>query len=109
LNLKLNFFSRYYYLFSEGIDTKDYLISAEWDLLESPAVKNVKYYTGLAEPYPDLTFYLKMKRVAMFYSYILILPCVLLSFLTLVIFWLPPESPAKVMLGMLFHSPIQLH
>jgi len=47
----------------------------------------------------DLTFTIKVKRIAAFYNYILILPCVLLSFLTLVIFWLPPESPAKMMLG----------
>ncbi len=40
-----------------------------------------------------------MKRIGVFYSYILILPCVLLSFLTLVIFWLPPESSAKMILG----------
>ena len=49
--------------------------------------------------YPDLTFSVKLKRIAVFYNYILVLPCVLLSFLTLVIFWLPPESPAKILLG----------
>ena len=82
-----------------GVEQKDYVESMEWQLLASPAVRNVKYYAGLNEPYLDLTFYLKMKRVAIFYSYILVLPCVLLSSLTLVIFWIPPESPAKVMLG----------
>ena len=34
-----------------------------------------------------------------FYSYILILPCVLLSLLTMILFWLPPESAAKMQLG----------
>jgi len=56
-------------------------------------------YQGLVAPYPDLTFWIYLQRVPMFHKYILVLPCVLLSFLTLVIFWLPPESPAKVMLG----------
>ncbi len=51
------------------------------------------------EPYPDLTFKLKLRRKVAFYNYILILPCVLLSSLTLVLFWLPPESPAKMVLG----------
>jgi len=37
--------------------------------------------------------------VAAFYTYILVVPCLLLSFITLVIFWLPPESPAKMILG----------
>lgn len=41
-----------------------------------------------------------MKRKGGFYNYILVLPCVLLSALTTVLFWLPPESPAKMLLGM---------
>lgn len=83
----------------EEVDVSDYIPSNEWNLIAHPAVKNVKYYPCCAEPYPDLTFNLKIKRIAAFYNYILILPCVLLSSLTLVIFWLPPESPAKMMLG----------
>ena len=83
----------------EEIDVTDYIKSNEWDLTGHPAKKNVKYYPCCAEPYPDLTFELRIKRIAAFYNYILILPCVLLSSLTLVIFWLPPESPAKMMLG----------
>ncbi|PAA85895.1 hypothetical protein BOX15_Mlig016131g2 [Macrostomum lignano] len=41
-----------------------------------------------------------MRRSASFYLSILVLPCMLLSCLTWVIFWLPPESPAKMQLGM---------
>jgi Neurotransmitter-gated ion-channel ligand binding domain len=63
-----------------SIDIGDYVESNEWMLIGSPAKRNVVHYSGLSAPY-------------------LVLPCVLLSFLTLVIFWLPPESPAKVMLG----------
>ena len=83
----------------EEWSTEDYIKSNEWELVEYPAKKNVKYYPCCKEPYPDLTFTLKLRRIAAFYNYILILPCVLLSSLTLVIFWLPPESPAKMMLG----------
>ena len=83
----------------EQVDVTDYIESNEWGLIGHPAVKNVKYYPCCEEPYPDLTFTLQLKRIAAFYNYILILPCVLLSSLTLVIFWLPPESPAKMILG----------
>jgi hypothetical protein len=83
----------------EQVDVSDYIASNEWRLLDHPAKKNVKYYPCCKEPYPDLTFTIKVKRLAVFYSFILILPCVLLSVLTLVIFWLPPESPAKMILG----------
>ncbi len=88
-----------FYENQSSVNTKDYTRSNEWKLLGAPAVRNVQYYTGLSAPYPDLTFSIKVQRVAVFHKYILVLPCVLLSFLTLVIFWLPPESPAKVMLG----------
>jgi len=82
-----------------SVDTATYTDSNEWILLDCPAEKHIIYYQGLDLPYPDLTFYINLQRVPMFNLYILMLPCVLLSFLTLVIFWLPPESPAKVMLG----------
>ena len=93
--LDLNFFDNL-----EEVVIADYVPSNEWKLLEHPAKKNVIYYPCCKEPYIDLTFQVKLKRIAAFYSYILILPCVLLSSLTLVIFWLPPESPAKMVLGM---------
>ena len=67
--------------------------------MEFPAAKNVFTYPCCVEPYPDLTYTIRVKRIATFYSFILVLPCVLLSLLTLVSFWLPPESPAKVLLG----------
>jgi len=82
-----------------SMDIDQYIPSNEWNLLGCPAQRNLIYYQGLAAPYPDLTFWIHLQRVPMFHKYILIIPCVLLSFLTLVIFWLPPESPAKVMLG----------
>ncbi|CAL1530114.1 unnamed protein product [Lymnaea stagnalis] len=82
------------------MDLSDYMQSNEWSVLENSAVKNIKYYTCCPEPYPDMTFTLRLKRRVAFYTFILILPCGLLSLLTLVIFWVPPESPAKLQLGM---------
>ena len=87
------------FLNNASVDIDDYIASNEWNLIAYPAERHLKEYQGLDAPYPDLTFYIYLQRVPMFHKYILVLPCVLLSFLTLVIFWLPPESPAKVMLG----------
>lgn len=78
----------------------DYTQSNVWKVLSAPAVRNVNKYECCPEPYVDLTFTLVMRRRATFYANILILPCVLLTSLTLVLFWIPPESPAKMMLGM---------
>jgi hypothetical protein len=88
----------------ESVDLNDYIISNEWHVVEHPARKNIVTYPCCEEPYLDLTFTLKLRRKVAFYNYILILPCVLLSSLTLVLFWLPPESPAKMVLGQYTHS-----
>uniref|UniRef100_A0A1I8H4A7 Neur_chan_LBD domain-containing protein n=1 Tax=Macrostomum lignano TaxID=282301 RepID=A0A1I8H4A7_9PLAT len=50
--------------------------------------------------YKRLEYKIRMHRNPHFYLSILVLPCILLSCLTWVIFWLPPESPAKTQLGM---------
>ena len=40
----------------------DYIESNEWTVIESPAVKNIKHYPCCDEPYPDLTFTIKIRR-----------------------------------------------
>jgi len=96
LNLDIDFYDN-----KSEIDISDYIPSNEWNLIGHPAMRRVQYYAGLDAPYVDLRFSVILQRVAIFYKYILVLPCVLLSFLTLVIFWLPPESAAKMMLGIM--------
>ena len=81
------------------IDTSSYVPSNEWELVSSPARKTVVEYPCCPEPYPDLTFVVVIRRIPIFYMIVLIIPCVLLSLLTLVSFWLPPETPAKILLG----------
>lgn len=87
------------YNVSTGFEMTDYIKSNEWEIISSRAKKTVFRYACCDEPFVDLTFHLKIKRQPAFYNYILILPCILLSSLTLVLFWLPPESPAKMQLG----------
>ncbi|OAF65326.1 Acetylcholine receptor subunit beta [Intoshia linei] len=93
-SLNINFYNN-----ASSVDMTDYTTSNEWKILETPAVRNEKRYPCCEEVFPDLTFYIKLQRVAEFYSFILVLPSVLLSSLTLVVFWLPPDSPAKMVLG----------
>lgn len=81
------------------MDNSNYIPSNEWELLTASARRNVIKYQCCPDLYPDLTFRINIKRQATFYNFVLIIPCVLLSVLTLVVFWLPCESPAKMMLG----------
>jgi len=81
------------------VDIGNVVESNEWAIVEHPAEKKTRKQPSYRNPHPMLVFSIKIKRVAVFYTYILVIPCLLLSFLTLVIFWLPPESPAKMILG----------
>lgn len=44
----------------------------------------------------DITFKLTMRRKTLFYTVNLIVPCVALTFLTVLVFYLPSDSGEKV-------------
>ncbi|XP_027198547.2 acetylcholine receptor subunit alpha-like [Dermatophagoides pteronyssinus] len=82
-----------------GIDLSEFYKSVEWDILMVPAKYNEEYYECCPEPYPDITFNLTMRRKTLFYTVNLIIPCVGITFLTLVVFYLPSDSGEKVTLA----------
>ena len=85
-------------IIKKGIDLKDFYPSVEWDLLDVPARKNEKYYTCCSEPYPDITFNITIRRKTLFHTVNLIIPCVAITFLTVLVFYLPSDSGEKISL-----------
>merc|ERR1712180_566411 len=81
-----------------AMDLRDFYISTEWDVMEVPAQRNEKYYPCCEEPYPDIVFSLKLRRKTLFYTVNLIIPCVGISFLSVLVFYLPSDSGEKVSL-----------
>uniref|UniRef100_T1JAF9 Uncharacterized protein n=1 Tax=Strigamia maritima TaxID=126957 RepID=T1JAF9_STRMM len=82
-----------------GINLKEYYPSCEWDILAVPAQRNEEYLPCCPnQPYPDITFTITMRRKTLFYTVNLIIPCVGLSFLTVLVFYLPSDSGEKVSL-----------
>ena len=81
-----------------GIDLKDYYRSVEWDIMSVPAFRNVKSYPCCPEVYPDITFKIRLRRKTLFYTVNLIVPCVGISFLTVLTFYLPSDSGEKISL-----------
>ena len=61
-------------------------------------IRNVKFYTCCDEPYLDITFNITMRRKTLFYTVNLIIPCMGISFLTILVFYLPSDSGEKVIL-----------
>lgn len=81
-----------------GIDLSEFYLSVEWDILEVPASRNEEYYPCCPEPFSDITFKLTMRRKTLFYTVNLIIPCVGITFLTVLVFYLPSDSGEKVTL-----------
>ncbi|KAB0800277.1 hypothetical protein PPYR_06017 [Photinus pyralis] len=82
-----------------GIDLQDYYISVEWHIMRVPAVRNEKFYSCCEEPYPDIIFNITLRRKTLFYTVNLIIPCVGISFLSVLVFYLPSDSGEKISLS----------
>jgi len=82
-----------------GIDMSDYYESVEWDILSIPAQKNIKFYDCCKEPYIDIYFNITLRRKTLFYTVNLIIPCINISFLSVLVFYLPSCSGEKIALG----------
>uniref|UniRef100_A0A7M5X2P2 Uncharacterized protein n=1 Tax=Clytia hemisphaerica TaxID=252671 RepID=A0A7M5X2P2_9CNID len=78
------------------VDTNAYTNHSEWALGSAKHVRNVQYYGCCPEPYPDVTVEVVLKRRPLFYVLNLLLPMVLIGFLTLLAFFLPAESGERV-------------
>ncbi|XP_029662910.1 acetylcholine receptor subunit alpha-L1 isoform X2 [Formica exsecta] len=81
-----------------GIDLREYYPSVEWDILGVPAERHKKYYPCCLEPYPDIFFNITLRRRTLFYTVNLIVPCVSISYLSVLAFYLPADSGEKIAL-----------
>ena len=84
----------------DKIDLNDYETSKEWQIDKDAIFGKKSYRMEDNKTYAMITYYLILYRNPGFYTYLLIYPCVLLAILTMVVFWLPPETPSKIILGM---------
>ncbi|XP_022603261.1 neuronal acetylcholine receptor subunit alpha-7-like [Seriola dumerili] len=80
-------------------DISGYMPNGEWDLMGVPGTRNEVFYDCCKEPYPDVTFVVTIRRRTLYYALNLLIPCVLLSSMTLLIFVLPADSGEKISLG----------
>ncbi|XP_013408627.1 neuronal acetylcholine receptor subunit alpha-10-like [Lingula anatina] len=84
---------------SDEGDVSNYMQSTEWVLVKLFVERNVQYYSCCAEPYPDITYYVHIRRRPMFYVFNMMLPCVLITLVALLGFYVPSDSGEKVTMG----------
>uniref|UniRef100_A0A4W4EBZ1 Cholinergic receptor, nicotinic, alpha 4b n=1 Tax=Electrophorus electricus TaxID=8005 RepID=A0A4W4EBZ1_ELEEL len=81
-----------------NVDQMDYWESGEWVIINAVGKYNTKKYECCAEIYPDITYSFIIRRLPLFYTINLIIPCLLISCLTVLVFYLPSECAEKITL-----------
>ncbi|UJR24828.1 hypothetical protein I4U23_006201 [Adineta vaga] len=84
----------------DSVDMTNYIRSGEWDIIRILVKRNDVNYTccpGIY--YPDVTIYVHIRRRVLYYLFNIIFPCIWLSILSVLGFWLPPDSGEKITLG----------
>ncbi|XP_068847040.1 neuronal acetylcholine receptor subunit alpha-3 [Capricornis sumatraensis] len=85
-------------LIGSSMNLKDYWESGEWAIIKAPGYKHDIKYNCCEEIYQDITYSLYIRRLPLFYTINLIIPCLLISFLTVLVFYLPSDCGEKVTL-----------
>ncbi|VDO76841.1 unnamed protein product [Heligmosomoides polygyrus] len=75
---------------AEWVDLSEYAPSSIWDLIDAPA--------SLVNKRSRIEFQVRIRRKTLFYTIVLIIPTVLMAFLTMAVFFLPTDSGEKVTL-----------
>uniref|UniRef100_A0AAV2LU48 Neuronal acetylcholine receptor subunit alpha-3-like n=1 Tax=Knipowitschia caucasica TaxID=637954 RepID=A0AAV2LU48_KNICA len=85
-------------LIGSTINLKDFWESGEWVIIDAPGYKHDIKYNCCEEIYTDITYSLYIRRLPLFYTINMIIPCLLISFLTVLVFYLPSDCGEKVTL-----------
>uniref|UniRef100_A0A0N4ZYX0 Nicotinic acetylcholine receptor n=1 Tax=Parastrongyloides trichosuri TaxID=131310 RepID=A0A0N4ZYX0_PARTI len=84
--VKLEFYA------SEYIDLSEYSPSSIWDVIDAPA--------ALVNKRSRMEFQIVIRRKPLFYTVVLIIPTVLMAFLSMTVYFLPTQSGEKMTLTM---------
>ncbi|XP_043571272.1 neuronal acetylcholine receptor subunit alpha-6 isoform X1 [Chiloscyllium plagiosum] len=80
------------------VNLKDFWESGEWEIIDAPGYKHDIKYNCCEAIYVDITYSFYIRRLPLFYTINLIIPCLLISFLTVLVFYLPSDCGEKVTL-----------
>ncbi|VDL73691.1 unnamed protein product [Nippostrongylus brasiliensis] len=75
---------------AEWVDLSEYAASSIWDVMDAPA--------SLVNKRSRIEFQVRIRRKTLFYTVVLIIPTVLMAFLSMAVFFLPTDSGEKMTL-----------
>ncbi|KAK2853572.1 hypothetical protein Q5P01_006233 [Channa striata] len=78
------------------VDKQDYFDNGEWEIVKATGICGVRIDDGSS--YPTITYFFIIRRLPLFYTLFLIIPCIGLSFLTVLVFYLPSNGGEKISL-----------
>uniref|UniRef100_A0A8C9AU25 Acetylcholine receptor subunit alpha n=1 Tax=Prolemur simus TaxID=1328070 RepID=A0A8C9AU25_PROSS len=85
---------------SDKPDLSNFMESGEWVIKESRGWKHWVFYSCCPNtPYLDITYHFVMQRLPLYFIVNVIIPCLLFSFLTGLVFYLPTDSGEKMTLS----------
>uniref|UniRef100_A0AC34G6E0 Uncharacterized protein n=1 Tax=Panagrolaimus sp. ES5 TaxID=591445 RepID=A0AC34G6E0_9BILA len=77
-------------------DFSEYMENGEWSVVRYWVNRSEKFYECCPEPYPDVKFFIHLRRRTLYHFFNLIMPCALTMVLVLLGFTLSPETCEKV-------------
>uniref|UniRef100_A0A183ECQ9 Neur_chan_LBD domain-containing protein n=1 Tax=Gongylonema pulchrum TaxID=637853 RepID=A0A183ECQ9_9BILA len=78
------------------LDMSDFIENGEWIIIKTWDERNEKFYDCCPEPYPDVRFFIHLKRRTLYYAFNLIMPCMMTLVLIILGFTLSPDTCEKV-------------
>ncbi|XP_046565217.1 neuronal acetylcholine receptor subunit alpha-7-like [Haliotis rubra] len=82
--------------FGSGVETAEFERNGEWNLNQAYSQRTEKVHDVDSETYATVAFIFKMQRKPDYYGVNIILPVVVLSILSALVFVLPPDSGEKM-------------
>lgn len=78
------------------VDKRDYFDNGEWEIVTATGSRGLRSDGTFF--YPSITYSFIIRRLPLFYTLFLIIPCIGLSFLTVLVFYLPSNGGEKISL-----------
>ena len=80
-------------------DVSNYIENSEWSLIGFQQKRHVVHFSCCEEPYIIIHYHILIKRRPLFYLFNMVMPCILITLVALLGFYMPSDSGEKISMG----------